>query len=170
MHGAFDLVILGSRGGTSGQNLFIVTSFQRAGPSRDECRRREHDCAVFNPVESGRLNLVRRFLVFEDLAKRFIRLVLKKLSVSGKYTAQVVKAGNDKDTDDSTQQHPADCRCANRAVSDCPGTRGSDQWNQPGDEGEGGHENRPEAQFSSFDGCILETHAFVAALHREFND
>jgi len=33
-----------------------------------------------------------------------------------------------------------------------------------------GHQNRPEAQFSSFDGCFLEARALPAPLHREFDD
>ncbi len=38
------------------------------------------------------------------------------------------------------------------------------------DEGEGGHLNRPEAQFCAFDGRLVERHALHPPLDREFHD
>ena len=67
-------------------------------------------------------------------------------------------------------EHPAGCGGANGAVSDRPGTGGNDQRKETSDEGEGGHLNRPEAQFSAFDGRLLEGQALLAPLDREFHD
>ena len=108
--------------------------------------------------------------VNDPLAKRFIRLVLEEFALVGNHTEQVIKAGNDQDPDQGAQEHPADCGGADGAVSDRPGAGGNDQRKETGDEGEGGHQNRPEAQFSAFDGCLLEAHALLAPLHREFDD
>src|SRR6202040_2493262 len=83
---------------------------------------------------------------------------------------QVIKAGNDQDPNHGAHEHPAGCGGANGAVSDRPGTGGTDQRNQTGDEGEGGHLNRPEARFSSFDGCLLEWQTILVPLNREFDD
>ena len=51
-----------------------------------------------------------------------------------------------------------------------PAPVATDQRNETGDEGEGGHLNRPEAQFSSFDACLVDGQALPAPLHREFDD
>ena len=93
-------------------------------------------------------------VMFDALAKRSMRLVLKELAVAVKPTEQVIQAGNDQDPHHGAQQHPTDRGATDRAVTDGPWAGGPDQRNQTGDEGEGGHQNRPEAQFSAFDGCL----------------
>src|SRR5208282_3830726 len=108
--------------------------------------------------------------VFKNLTERFIRLVLDEFALVGHHTEQVIKAGNYQDPNQGAHEHPAGCGGANGAVSDRPGAGGIDQRKETGDEGEGGHLNRPEAQFCSFDGCLLEGHALPAPLDREFDD
>src|SRR5271168_2742624 len=97
-------------------------------------------------------------------------LVPEEVAPVRNLTEDVVKAGNDQDPKQGAHEHPADCGGADGAVSDRPGAGGNDQRKETGDEGEGGHQNRPEPQFSSFDGCIPETHALLAPLYREFDD
>src|SRR5271157_6239837 len=109
-------------------------------------------------------------VVLKNLTERFIRLVFEEFAPVGNPAEQVIKAGNDQDPNQGADEHPAGCGGANCAVSDRPGAGGKDQRKETGDEGEGGHLNRPEAQFSAFDGCLLEGHALPAPLDREFDD
>src|SRR5262245_10129505 len=108
--------------------------------------------------------------VFDNLTERFIHLVLEEFAPVGNPAEQVIKAGNYQDSYQGAHEHPAGCGGANGAVADRPGAGGKDQWNKTSDEGEGGHLNRPEAQSSAFDSCLMEGHALPAPLHREFDD
>src|SRR5512135_3524735 len=108
--------------------------------------------------------------VLKNLTERFIRHVSEEFAPVGHPAEQVVEAGNHQDPDHGAHEHPADSRTANGAVSDRPGAGGKDQRKKTSDEGEGGHLNRPEAQFSTFNGRLLERHALHAPLDREFDD
>ena len=86
------------------------------------------------------------YVVFDGLAQRFVNLVLDEVAaLVGNHTENVVKAGDDQDTDHGAQQHPANCGTSNCAVADRPRSGGTDQWNQTGDEGERGHQNWPKS-------------------------
>src|SRR5262245_56104769 len=102
------------------------------------------------------------FIVLEKLAERLIHFVLEELAIPGNPAEQVIQAGNDQNSQHGPHEHPADPRRANGAVSNCPGARGNDQWQETGDERERRHLNRPEAQFPSFDASLMEGEALPA--------
>ena len=144
-----------------------IAIVRRPGVSRLRKNKRDRIGLAFCPAL---VRVIRVMLVFENLTERFIHLVPEEAAPVGNPAEHVIKAGNDQDTDHGAHEHPADSRGANGAVSDRPGAGGEDQRKETGDEGEGGHLNRPEAQFSSFDGRLLEGQALPAPLHREFDD
>ena len=51
-----------------------------------------------------------------------------------------------------------------------PGPVATTSGKEAGDEGEGGHQDRPEPQLAPFDGRILDARPFLAPLHRELDD
>src|SRR5271157_4090952 len=108
--------------------------------------------------------------VLKNLTERSLRFVFEEFAPVGNPAEQVIKAGNDQDPNQGAQEHPAGSGGANGAVSDRPGAGGKDQRKETGDEGEGGHLNRPEARSSSFDACLMEGQALPAPLYREFDD
>ncbi len=125
---------------------------------------------VFVPVFVLVVVGTRSGVVFEPLAQRSMRLVLEEFAPAVKLAEQIIKAGNDQDSDDRADEHAAGSRGADGSVADRPGAGGHDQRKETSDEGEGGHLNRPEAQFCAFDGRLLERHALLPPLDREFHD
>jgi hypothetical protein len=83
--------------------------------------------------------------VYEPVAKRLIRLGVDEIALFGNHTEQVIEARNDQDADHGAQEHSADCCRADGAVSDRSGAGRNYQWEETCDEGEGGHQNGPEA-------------------------
>src|SRR5262249_47247340 len=108
--------------------------------------------------------------LFRNLAEWRMCLVLEQLAAAVQLAEQIIKAGDDQHADDCTDEHAASGRGANGSVANRPGAGSDDQRNEAGDEGEGCHLNRPEAQFGAFDGRLVERHAFEPPLDGEFHD
>ena len=109
--------------------------------------------------------------MFDDLAEWFVNLVLDELTtVVSNLTEEVVKAGDDENADDGTQQHSTDRGGTDGPVSDRSRPRGANQWNQTRDECEGSHQNRSESQLAAFNRGFLQADTFVMPLDREFDD
>ena len=66
-------------------------------------------------------------VVFEPLAKRSVRLVFEEFATAVKVAEQIIKAGNDQDSDDRADKHAAGSRGADGSVPDRPGASGHDQ-------------------------------------------
>src|SRR5579883_2231404 len=108
--------------------------------------------------------------VFKNLTEWFIYLVIEDLASVSNLAPQVIEAGNDQDAQHRAQKHPPGSRGSNGSVSDRPSAGGKHQWNQTGNEGKGGHLNRPESQFPTFDGCVDERQALLSPLDGELHN
>src|SRR5512135_277245 len=151
---------------------------------RDRSGRRCNHVSAGSWPGSGSVRLHRRVLVvvhppfvadtrhrmFGSLTEGLIRLILEEVSLVGNLAEDVVKAGDHQDSDQGAHEHPADRGGTDGAVADRPGAGGDDQREEAGDEGEGGHQDRPEPQFPALDGRLLDAQALPAPLHREFHD
>src|SRR5579883_726984 len=108
--------------------------------------------------------------VFKNLTEWFIYLVIEDLASVSNLAPQVIEAGNDQDAQHRAQKHPPGSRGSNGSVSDRPSAGGKHQWNQTGNEGKGGHLNRPESQFPTFDGCLQKRQTLLSPLDGEFHN
>src|SRR5262249_8099283 len=111
-----------------------------------------------NVIESGLAIARPSFLVFvavavfvvvvvlKNLTERSMGIVFEEFAPAVNLAEQVIKAGNDQDSDDGADEHAAGSRGANGSVPDRPGAGGQDQRQETRDEGEGGHLDRPESQ------------------------
>src|SRR5580692_3632180 len=58
------------------------------------------------------------------------------------------------------EQHAADSARSDAAVTVGAHAAGGEEWQQPEDEGERGHEDGPQSCFAAFYSCFEKTHAF----------
>src|SRR5690606_27879396 len=98
-----------------------------------------------------------RGFILKVLSQGRIMLIPDQLATVRDLGEQIIQTGNHKNADERSHEHPADGGGADGSISDCPGTRGADEGNETGDEREGRHHDRSEAEVSAFDGCFPES-------------
>src|SRR5579883_807926 len=108
--------------------------------------------------------------MFENFTEWLIYLVIEDFASVSNLAPQVIQAGDDQDAQHRAQDHPPGSRGADGSVSNRPSTGGNNQRKQTGNEGEGGHLNRPESQFPTFDSCVNERQALLSPLDGELHN
>src|SRR3954469_6060648 len=81
-----------------------------------------------------------------------------------------VEDGNESEAEQRRRQHAAEHGGADRLAAGRAGAGGDQQRNDAEDEGEGGHEDRPQPEACRFHGGVENSGSFAAATLGEFDD